>query len=413
MNKHYFCRVKLPLLFARRYLFAKRSTNAINIITGISVGGIAIGTAALILVLSVFNGFEDLLGGLFGYFNPELKITATKGKTFEADSATLVRLRGIEGVSVVSQTLEEIAFFEYEGAQDFGTLKGVDAAFARVNDIDSTVREGVYRLQTEDRNEVVVGAGLRNKLNIQVENGIAALNVYMPVQEQGVLDKPFMVRSAYPVGTFAIQQDFDYQYILTNLDFVRELLGANENTVSALELRCRPGVSVDAVKKQVVAIMGADFTVKTRNEQNEAFFKVMQLEKWMGFAITSLILLLMTFNMIGALWMIVLDKQKDISMLKSMGAHDGTIRSIFMYEGVLLTVLGMVIGFIAAIVLYFLQKTFGLITIPQGFLVNSYPISMRWTDFIPVTCTVVFIGVLASLAPAARAVRVSAFLREN
>ena len=405
--------MKLPLLFARRYLFAKRSTNAINIITGISVGGIAIGTAALILVLSVFNGFEDLLGGLFGYFNPEMKITATKGKTFDADSLVLVRLSGIEGVAVVSETLEEIAFFEYEGAQDFGTLKGVDTYFARVNDIDSTVREGVYRLQTDDRNEVVVGAGLRNKLNIQVENGLASLNVYMPVKEQGIMDKPFKTRSAYPVGTFAIQQDFDYQYILTNIDFVRELLDASEHTVSALEIRCTPTANVAQVKKEIVAAMGEGFTVKTRNEQNEAFFKVMQLEKWMGFAITSLMLLLMAFNMIGALWMIVLDKQKDISMLKSMGAEDGTIRAIFVAEGLLLTVLGMLIGFLAAIVLYWAQKAFGLITIPQGFLVNSYPISMRWTDFVPVTLTVVLIGCVAALAPAARAVRVPAFLREE
>ncbi len=405
--------MKIPLLFARRYLFAKRSTNAINIITGISVGGIAIGTAALILVLSVFNGFEDLLGGLFGYFNPDVKITATKGKTFEADSFTLAKIGQVPGIAVTSQTLEEIAFFEYAGAQDFGTLKGVDVQFARVNDIDSTLREGVYSLQTDDRNEIVVGAGLRNKLNIQVENGFEALNIFMPVKEQGVLDKPFKNRSAYPVGTFAIQQDFDYQYMLTNIAFLRELLDEGDSTVSAIELRCAPGIPSNRVKTAVAATLGSDFTVKTRQEQNEAFFRVMQLEKWMGFAITSLMLLLMAFNMIGALWMIVLDKQKDISMLKSMGATDRTVRSIFLTEGMLLTVLGMLIGYAVAILLYWAQKSFGLITIPQGFLVSSYPIAMRWTDFVPVTITVLIIGYLASLAPALRAARVPAFLRED
>jgi lipoprotein-releasing system permease protein len=162
-----------------------------------------------------------------------------------------------------------------------------------------------------------------------------------------------------------------------------------------------------------MAIMGEGFTIKTRYQQNEAFFKVMQLEKWMGFAITSLMLLLMAFNMVGALWMIVLDKQKDISTLKSLGAEDHTIRWIFLAEGILLTAFGMVIGFVAAGGLYFLQKTYGLITIPQGFLVSSYPISMRLGDFIPVTVTVLFIGFLAALAPAARAVRVSAYLREE
>lgn len=406
--------MNIPLLFARRYLFARRSTNAINIITGISVGGIAIGTAALILVLSVFNGFEDLLGGLFGYFNPELKITATKGKTFPADSLVLTRIKGIQGVTVVSQTLEEIAFFEYEGAQDFGTLKGVDEYFARVNDIDSTIREGMYRLQNEDRNEVVIGAGLRNKLNVKVENGLSSLNIYMPVQDGGgALDKPFKTRYAYPSGTFAIQQDYDYQYILTNITFIRELLDADSTTVSALEIRCAKGTNINQVKTQLVAIMGDGFTIKTRYEQNEAFFKVMQLEKWMGFAITSLMMLLMAFNMIGALWMIVLDKQKDISMLKSLGATDRMVRGIFLLEGILLTVLGMLIGFVVAILLYGAQKQFGLVTIPQGFLVSSYPISMRWFDFVPVTLTVIGIGFLAALAPAARAVRVPAFLREE
>ena len=404
--------MKLAVLFARRYLFARRSTNAINIITGISVGGIAIGTAALILVLSVFNGFEDLLGGLFGYFNPELKITPIKGKTFSADSALLLDLRQIKDVALVSETLEEIAFFEYEGAQDFGTLKGVDEHFVRVNDIDSTIREGQYRLLNDDRNELVLGAGLRNKLNVKVESSLSAINIYMPRQEAtGALDQPFKTRYAYPSGTFAIQQDYDYQYILTNIDFVRELLDADSSAVSALEVRCRKGADVQAVKKAIIARLGAEYEVKTRYEQNEAFFKVMQLEKWMGFAITSLMMLLMAFNMVGALWMIVLDKQKDISMLKSMGASNGTVRAIFLLEGILLTFLGMLIGMAIAILLYAAQKQFGLVTIPQGFLVSSYPISMRWSDFIPVTVTVLTIGWLAALAPAARAVRVPAFLR--
>jgi len=410
----YLCRVKLPLLFARRYLFAKRSTNAINIITGISVGGIAIGTAALILVLSVFNGFEDLLGGLFGHFNPEIKITPTKGKTFEADSLFLAQLHSVEGIDAVSHTLEEIAFFEYEGAQDFGTLKGVDRHFQEINHIDSTIREGTYRLQTDDRAEVVVGAGIRNKLNIQVENGLAYLTVYMPAQSaRGALDQPFKTRFAYPVGTFAIQQDYDYQYILTNIDFVQELLDTDSTTVSALELRCTKGTDPATVKQNLEIALGSAYTIKTRYEQNEAFFKVMQLEKWMGFAITSLMMVLMAFNMIGALWMIVLDKQKDISVLKTLGATDQAVRTIFLLEGILLTGVGMLSGFVLALLLYWLQVTFGLITIPQGFLVSSYPIALRWSDFIPVTATVLTIGFLAALAPAARAVRVPAFLREE
>lgn len=405
--------MNIPFLFARRYLFARRSTNAINIIAGISVFGISVGTAALILILSVFNGFEDLLSGLFGYFNPEIKITAAKGKTFEVDSLTLEKIRSLPGVFVVSETLEEIAFFEYEGSQDFGILKGVDRYFARVNDIDSTIREGQYRLEEDDRNCAVLGAGMRNKLSVNMDNPIAVLRVYMPKEKAAVLDNSFSVRYAYPKGAFSIQQDFDNQYVLTNLGFMRDLLEAPPGTVSALEIRCAPGANPASVKQAVAAALGDGYVLRDRYEQNEAFFKVMRLEKWMGFAITTLMLLLMAFNMVGALWMVVLDKQKDISILKSMGADDPTIRRIFLGEGLLLTALGMGIGMALAIGLYFAQKTWGIVTIPQGFLVETYPISMRARDFVPVTATVLGIGLLASLAPAARAVRVPAYLREE
>ncbi len=407
--------MNLPIHIAKRYLFAKRSTNAINVITGISIVGVAIGTAALILVLSVFNGFEDLLAGLFGNFNPEIKVEIAKGKSFDCDSLTLLKIEEMPGVAAVSETLEEIAFFEYQGSQDFGVLKGIDNRFAAVTHIDTTIEEGSFALKFDDgRNGVILGAGMRNKLSVNVNNPLASLTIFMPDKDGGgALDKPFKTRLAYPTGTFAIQQEFDNQYILTNIDFVRELLGTGSRTVSALEIRCKSASDVDAVKKQLAQLLGKDYTVKDHYEQNEAFFKVMQLEKWMGFAITSLMLVLMAFNTIGALWMIVLDKQKDISMLKSMGATDQTVRQVFLIEGMLLTVFGMVIGIAIALILYFLQKHYGLISIPQGFLVTSYPIAMRVTDFVPIIATVLGIGFLASLLPARRAAQVPAFLREE
>jgi lipoprotein-releasing system permease protein len=406
--------LNIPALFARRYLFAKRSTNAINIITGISVLGIAIGTAALILVLSVFNGFEDLLSGLFGYFNPEIKVTPLKGKTWDMDSIALGRIRALPGVLYASESLEEIAFFEYEGSQDFGMLKGVDSTFAKVNGIDSTIREGIYKFTEEDRNYAVLGAGMRNKLSINVNNPLAAMLIYMPLEKQtAALDKPFKTRIAYPAGTFAIQQEFDNQYILVDLKFARELLGDTTHKVSSLELKCKKGANIAAVKQEIQKIMGDGFILKDRYEQNEAFFKVMKLEKFMGFAIASLMLILMAFNMVGALWMIVLDKQKDISILKSMGADNNTLRNIFLTEGMFLTLMGMLIGFVAGIGIYYGQKTFGWVTIPQGFLVDSYPIALRVSDFLPVILTVLSIGLIASLAPALKAARIPAFLRED
>ena len=406
--------MNFSFFIARRYLFAQRSTNAIHLITGISVFAVAIGTAALLLVLSVFNGFEDLLSGLFGHFNPEIKITVAKGKTFEHDSLVLSKLTSLPGVLHMSETLEEIAFFEYEGSQDFGVLKGVDQQFASINGIDSTLREGSFKLQIGDRNCVVLGAGMRNKLSVDVDNPLAVLTIYMPTADaSGVMDKPFKTRFATPTGTFAIQQEFDSEFIISNIGFVRELLDVSPQTVSALEIKTRPGYRMASVKASIESIMGPGFVVRDKYEQNEAFFKVMKLEKWMGFAITSLMLCLMAFNLIGALWMIVLDKQKDISILKSLGASDRTIHRIFLLEGLLLTGLGMVLGLLLAVVLYILQKKYGLVTIPQGFLVQSYPISMRLSDFLPVVLTVGVIGLIASLLPASRAMHVPAYLREE
>lgn len=406
--------MNFSFLVARRYLFAKRSTNAINIITGISVFGIAVGTAALLLILSVFNGFEDLLSGLFGHFNPEIKITPAKGKTFEPDSLVLARMREVPGVLYLSESLEEIAFFEYGTSQDFGVLKGVDDNFARINNIDSTIFEGRYLLRSEDRNGVVLGAGVRNKLGINISDPVATITVYMPTKDSGkLLSNPFKTRLVYPMGSFAIQQEYDNQYVLTNLQFMRELLQTGPGTVSSLEFKVRSGADVAQVKSDLAALLGDGYMIRDHYEQNEAFFKVMKLEKWMGFAITSLMLILMAFNMVGALWMIVLDKQKDISTLKSLGASDPTIRRIFLTEGLLLTALGLGIGLVLGVGIYVAQKTLGIVTVPQGFLVESYPIAMRAADFLPVIGTVLGIGLLASLAPAARAVRVPSFFREE
>lgn len=409
--------MNLALHIARRYLFAKRSTNAINIITGISVFGVAIGTAALLLVLSVFNGFEDLLGGLFGHFNPPVKVTPVKGKTFAADSLMLSRVRALPGVLYASETLEEIAFFEYGDAQDFGVLKGVDAVFHYVNGIDSTLipdTESRYQLQDGEVNCAVVGMGMAHKLSVNLSDPISTLTIYMPSGEQGgVLDKSFTTRSAYPRGIFEIQQEFDNQYIISNIAFVRDLLGADSTTVSALEIRCKSDKDIPAVKRQLAEILGPDFQIKDQYQQNEAFFKVMRLEKWMGFAITALMLILMAFNTLGALWMIVLEKQKDISVLKSMGASEKLVRNIFLTEGLLLSLLGLLIGLALALILYALQKTVGLIRIPDGFLVREYPISMRIGDFVPVVLTVLLIGLLAALPAALRAMKTPAYLREE
>jgi len=405
--------LNLSLKIACRYLFAKKSTNAINIITGISVLGISIGTAALVLVLSVFNGFEDLIMQLFGRFNPDVKITVAVGKTFTPDSTQLADIIALPGVEFASETLEEVAFFEYSESQDFGSLKGVDANYLKVTGIDSSIFEGVYGLRDEERYYAVLGGGMRNKLSVNIDDPFEPLAIFMAKRgNTGTLEQPFKKRFAYPVGTFKIQQDFDNQYILVSLDFAQELLGA-QGEVSALELKLRPGTDAGATIEDLRRIVGKDFLVKNRYQQDESFLKLMNIEKWMSFAILSLTLVLVAFNMIGSLWMIVLEKKSDIAILKSMGADGNTVRNIFLGEGFLLSLLGLGLGFLLAFALYLLQTNFGIVPIPDGFVVSSYPISMRFPDLLSVMAVVLSIGMLASVPAALRAKRIPALMREE
>ena len=405
--------MNLSLKIARRYLFGNKSNNAINLISGISVLGITIGTAALILILSVFNGFEQLLTSLFSTFNPDIKVVPAKGKTFTIEDELMKKVVNTGGIAFVSKTLEEVAFFEYKGSQDFGVVKGVDENFSIVTGIDSTIREGRISFQNGDREYAVVGGGMRNKLGINVEDQFAALAVYMPNKKHraGTLSKPFKKQYSYPIGTFVNQQDFDNQYVLTSLDFTRSLLNTR-NDISALEIKLEPGANTNNVTNDLRDVLGEDFLVKDRYQQNEAYLKLMNIEKWMSFAILVLMMVLIAFNMIGSLWMIVLEKKKDIAILKSMGATEKMVRNIFLLEGILLTLLGVVIGLIIAFVLYQLQITYGIIAFPGSFAFEAYPIDMRFFDVLVVVLTVSFIGFLASILPARRAERVSALIRE-
>ena len=403
----------LSLKIARRYLFAKKSTNAINIISSISVFGISVGVAALILILSVFNGFEDLLSGMFSSFNPDIKVILAEGKTFEIDANKHAELLALEEVVVVAKTIEETALFDYKDVQVFGTIKGVDDQFHLVTGIDSTVREGVYKFKDGRRDLVVLGLGMRNRLSVNIDDMLSTLNVYMPKRKKtSFASQPFQKQLAFPVGTFMIQQDFDSQYVLSSLAFAQKLL-AHKNKISAVELKLHPEADMEATVPKIEKIMGERFVVKDRYRQNEAFLKLMNMEKWMSFAIMSLMLILIAFNMIGALWMIVLEKEKDIAILKSMGATKTMVRNIFLYEGLLLCSLGVLMGFIFAIGFYFIQHSYGIIPIPEGFVVNAYPMSIRLFDFMVVMITVFVIGFMASYPAALRAKRVSSLIREE
>jgi lipoprotein-releasing system permease protein len=407
--------MNLPLKIARRYLFAKKSTNAINLITGISVFGLSLGAAALVLVLAVFNGFEKLITGMMSNFNPDVKITATKGKTFISDTLIINQLRQLNGVEFVSEALEEIAFFEYDKSQAFGTLKGVDQYFHKINHIDTTVREGQYLLMDDKADYAVMGGGMRNQLGVYESSFATPLSIYMPKREEtGALGQPFRKSFLYPKGSFVIQTEFDNQYVLTNLAFMRDLLDAPDE-VSSLEIKLKSGVNAKQTLADIRRIMGVDFTVKDRYQQDEAFMKVMNIEKWMSYAILGLTILLVAFNMVGALWMIVLEKQKDITILKSMGATEKMIRNIFLNEGLLICLTGLFLGFILAMGLYayHIYTEGGLVPLPPGFATDRYPVALKISDFIIVAVTVISIGLLASMPAASRAMRVASATQEE
>lgn len=405
--------MNLPFRIARRYLFSKKSTNAINIISGISIFGLSIGTAALILVLSVFNGFEDLITGLFSNFNPDIKVQPIEGKTFEVDSLQFAKIKQLEGVAFVSKTVEEVAMFKYKGSEEIGIIKGVDHNFKNVTQLDSTLREGDYLLDNNGKPMAVIGLGMRNRLSVNIDDPFNAITVYMAKRGKvGLMSDPFRKKIIYPVGTFSIQQEFDSQYIITSLAFAQELLDV-KNAISFLELRLSENANKEKVITAIQNILGDDVLIKDRYRQDEAFLKLMNIEKWMSFAILSLTLLLVAFNLIGSLWMIVIEKKKDIAILQSMGANKLLIRNIFLSEGLFMCLLGIATGFFIAILLYIAQKMFGIVPIPEGFVIASYPISMRLYDFIVVAITVVIIGMLAAIPPAYRAMRISAMVRED
>lgn len=406
--------MNLPLKIARRYLFARRSTNAINIITGIAVFGVAIGTAALILILSVFNGFEDLFLGLYNSFNPDVTITPEKGKTFDVDSITLEQLYQLEGVEAISQTLEEKAMFDYKDNKDIGLLKGVDQYYSVVTGIDSTIREGTYSFIQDGVPLAVIGQGIRNKLGVDVDDPFSPLTIYWPKRKRsGIFDtRPFKSKQVQAVGTFLVQQDFENQYVLTSIDLVRELLN-RPGACSALEIDLADGYSNSATYAKIEAIVGEEFVIKNRYEQEASFLRLMQVEKWLSFAIVGLMMLLISFNLIGALWMIVLEKQADIAILRSMGMTKNDIYRLFIYEGLLLCGFGVLLGFALATIIYILQTTVGIINLPGGMLIDAYPVSLRWFDFPIVALTVIAIGGLAAILPARRARRVAAIIQSE
>lgn len=406
-----------PLLFqiAFRYLVSRKSTNAINIITLVSMTGMAFGSMALILVLSVFNGFEGLVVSLYHAFNPDVQITATQGKVFKADSLTTEKIASLEEVASVSKTLEENVILKYNDHEYIASIKGVDDEYERVAGVNKKMVEGNFVLQENGSSYAVLGAGVAGSLLVDLENRFNSIQVFLPRRGKETMSldpsQAFIKKNIQPAGIFSIQQEFDSKYMLVPLDFVRELLNYHDE-VSALEIKLKPQADAQLAKEHLKKILGEGFDIKDRYEQNRFLYRVMRIEKWAVYAILSLILVIAAFNIIGSLSMLVIEKTKDIAILKTLGADNGMIRKIFLLEGLLTSLLGSLAGVAIAVVLCLIQIKFEVIKL-QGsgtFVIDAYPVEMQWQDFALVAATVIVIAVATSWLPAQRAASRSAII---
>jgi lipoprotein-releasing system permease protein len=394
--------VKLSLYIAKRYLFAKKSRNAINVISAVSVAGVAVGTMALITILSVFNGLETLVSSIFNTFDPDLKITPAAGKTFIPDTSQLKMLANVDGVACYSLTLEENALLKYGERQFIATIKGVDDNYSNVTSIDSSMWEGEFLLKSENgRQWAVPGIGIAQYLGIRI-NFIDPLFIYVPRRTGSSNLNPedaFNRRFIFPSGIFQIEQEYDSKYIYVPVDFARELI-ENDDGVSSIEIKFTKEADVSGVQKSVKKIYTKDFVVQNRFEQQEIFYKVMRSERLAIFFILTLILIIASFNIMGSLTMLIIEKERDIEILKSLGADNNLIRKIFIFEGWLISIIGATGGILLGFILCWLQQTYGILKFDSDTLIiDTYPVVMKLKDFIIVPATVLLIGYWAAWYP--------------
>lgn len=396
--------MNVPFYIAKRYLVSKKSHHIINIISGISVAGVTVGTMALIIVLSVFNGFEELVVSLFSSFNPDVQVTVTSGKTFHYDSLAGQKIRQLPGVAGMVEVIEENVLMKYKSKQYIVTLKGVSPEYVKLSGLDSMIQEGRFVLQEGKQEFAVLGYGVAYYLDANLNDYENPIGVYVPSRTGtpgAGLDQAFREEPIFPSGFFSIQEDYDVKYGLVPLSFMKRLLDYRDELTS-LEVKAAPGADIPAIKAGIQQILGSGFTVKDRFQQQALLYKIMKSEKWAIFLILSFILLIATFNVIGSLSMLILDKRKDIAILQSMGASRRMVNRIFLTEGLLISFIGAVAGMVLGAVICYLQQRFGLIRLGAAdstFVVNSYPVSMQLRDFLLVFITVMLIGILAAWYP--------------
>jgi len=399
----------MNFIFAWRYFKSKKTTNAINIIAWVSVVAIAVVTAAIIVVLSVFNGFESLVKGLYSDFYADIKISSLNSKTLHLSAEKLSQLKQVNGVANFSCVAEEKAVLLNDNYQSIVVLKGVDNNYCLVNNIKNYIKRGKYSTGNSDHPQLIVGAGIENAVGADVEHATTPMLLYLPNRKSNASIaslESFNSATIAPVGTFMVQQEFDNKYTFTNIAFVKYMLDMGFDEYSSIEIKINSNLNPDVVKTNLLKFLGNTFKVETRYEQNRSLYKIMQVEKWFIYALLSLIMLVAAFNIVGALTMLVLDKKKDIHILKAMGANNNVIQKIFLSEGILLASIGGVIGIGLATVICFVQDKFHLIRLEGGtFIIDYYPVKMLAMDYLLTIITITIIAFVASLLPSYKAAR--------
>ncbi len=396
------------LNFTFRYFTSRKSIHAITIISRITTVSIAIGTAALLIVLSIFNGFEGLVKDLYASFYPDIRITHKNRPFFEISEKQKTGIIAIKEIELISETLESNGLLQYENNRVNVLLKGVDSNYKSVSGISDKIIRGNFETGSTQQPFVIIGSGIANALQVQPEKTLIPITSYLPKKSTEVHVNPMDAISTfhlYPSGSFAIQQDFDSRYAITNIETVREMLGVNPHSISSIEIKIHSPSAEEKIIKSLQELMGKDYLVENRYRQNRTLFNIMQSEKWIIFGILSFILILASFNMIGTLSLLILEKEKDIQIIKALGGGELLIRKIFIGESLLLGLVGGIIGTLIALVFCFMQENFHLIPLQGAFVIDYYPVKMMGMDMVIVITTIILISIAAGIYPSYKASR--------
>jgi len=400
--------LNFPLYISRRYLFSKKSTHAINLISLVSMLGVAVATMALIVTLSVFNGFHDLVATLFTSFDPQVQITPAKGKAFSTDNDKLLQVKKLPSVDVATEIVEEKALAMYKEKQAMVTVMGVEDNFDQLTNINEILYgDGDFTLHAASLEYGVLGIRLADQLGANAHYS-DYLHIYSPQREGQLTDvedpsEAFVVDSVISPGVvFSVQQaKYDKDHIITSIDFARNLFG-QEGMATSLALRLKPGSDIDAVKDDIKGILGEEFLVKDRYEQQADTFNIMEIEKLIAYIFLSFILIVASFNIVGSLSMLMIDKKDDSETLRKLGASDKQVARIFLYEGRMIAIIGAILGLILGLSLCWVQQTYGIVALGASegsFIVNAYPVSVHASDIIIVFLTVVVVSWVATWYP--------------